>query len=338
MSAMPQPLLNSAGPAFPGGAGGGMAGVRFAGPGAMEGREADHGGGAGVAGGLRALEGARGVGAGAAAELPAPPSGERWINVATAAERKRVTERAIRLCCPRWNAEGEKAVQVMRETGGNRQWFIRTDADPALRDIPLTADIPVNTHRLTDAQREDVGLKSAILAEWEAGLRAAVAAQVPNAQRLTKEDSTRLFLAKLKADRGIELSASTLRQWYRRSRGADGNGGLIDGRRKNTFKANWEDPFLAAVRKLYMTRSGLSVRYCCKLAEPEAREKGWKIWRVRKVNKFIASIPLAERIHAARGRRRTRTSARVTLIATGPPSAPMSIGEAIITSWICGCG
>jgi hypothetical protein len=82
---------------------------------------------------------------------------------------------------------------------------------------------------------------------------------VPNDQRLTKEDATRLYLAKLKAERGITLSARTLRGWHRRYR-KDGAEGLIDGRRNNGGESDADDPFLAEVKTLYMGRGALSAR------------------------------------------------------------------------------
>lgn len=259
---------------------------RFTGPGVQFDPEAGAGGEASQAGRL-------------CASLPPLPRGVEWLTVAQAAERKCVKERAIQVKCLAWAAEG-KAVPVAREEGGMPRWMIRSDADPALAVIPLAADIPVDIRRLSDSQAEQLGEKAAILAEWDAACRAANRACVPNAQRLTREDVTRLFIERIKRERGIVLSERTLREWYRRSRGKGGGNGLIDGRWRRDRKTHDDDPFMQCCKKLYLSKEGLSVRYCRKLAMLEAQREGWTVWGYRKVAKFIESIPLTERM-AARG-------------------------------------
>jgi len=224
-----------------------------------------------------------------------------WMDAATAAERLKLTEQAIRRrCAKEWEPAG-LARQARPDQGGKARWLICPHAHPALRANPLPGDIPVSTRTLTEAQREELGRRIAILHEWQAACEAANKAHVPNAQRLTKEDATRLFLAKLKTERGMELTARTLRSWYRRSRGAQGAAGLLDGRWEPAGKAPVDDPFLMQVRTLYMTRAGLSIRYCHKLAKQKARETNWRVWGYRKTAQIIEGIPLAERIHAREG-------------------------------------
>jgi putative transposase len=280
---------------------------RFAGPGTKDDREADEGGGASVAGRLCEPEKSlattprRDDGGGECVSLLPPlPAHVRWLAGAEGAKRLRITGRAARMKYEAWAmASSPLAVRLARP--GGVQWYIRSDAHPALRDIPLPADIPVELGNLTEMQRRDLGQRRAILAEWQEAKREAVRACVPNGERLTGEDATRLFLAKLKAERGIELSARTLRAWYRRSRGAKGAGGLIDGRWLKASKTPDDDPFLAEVRAMYMGPGGLSSRYCAKLTRTKAREKGWRIWSDRKVTKYLAAIPLAERVFARKG-------------------------------------
>ena len=234
-------------------------GSPFAGPEARDGQGIDQGGDTGKAGGLREPEGENC--AAPVDRLPELPAGVRWLNVATAAERKRVDARTIRRWAPRWRDQG-KAIQVRRADGGEAPWYIRTDADPKLADVRFPDAMPVNTRGLPDHAREELGRRVAIMGEWEAACGAAVRACVPNAQRLTKEDATRLYVARLKSERGIELSPQTLRRWHRQYR-QGGAAALIDGRHERRMgggKGRGDDPFLNEVKALYLTRSDFSAR------------------------------------------------------------------------------
>ncbi|MEI8194733.1 MAG: transposase domain-containing protein [Phycisphaerae bacterium] len=275
-------------------------------PEAVQGGESDQDGRSG------ALDGLKSDGAAAAfsspmlspmilSQLPPLPPGVRWLSAGEAGERWDLKERAARDRCAAVHGPQGTAVQVKVKGGGPPRWFIRNDADPALRDIQLPGDIPVSLAGMTEAQRREWGDRLAIVAAWQAAIQAANRACVPNSERLNQEEATALFLAKLKAERGLELSVRTLKRWYRQSRSQRGAGGLIDGRWGKAAKSGDDDPFLAEVRALYMTRGGLSARYCCKLARQKAREQGWTVWSDRKVTKYLAKIPLAQRIYAREG-------------------------------------
>jgi putative transposase len=226
--------------------------------------------------------------------LPALPPGVRWIATAEAASRKKITERAIRLLCERLESEG-MAILSRSTDGGKPRWFIRTDADPALREIPLPADIPMDLRGLSDAQREKLHRKLAIVKGWIEACR------VSSRGRLTKAEATALYIARVKADSGMELCYATLHRWQLQTRSAVGAAALIDRRVVGEGKAAANDPFLAEVQRLYLHPNRRKVKFCYRLAMQKATEQGWTVWSYRKVAQYIGDIPEAVKIQAREG-------------------------------------
>ena len=230
-----------------------------------------------------------------AGDAPPLPRGVMWIDVELAAARLNLKERAIRdRCKDQWWPAGRAKLERPAD-GGKARWLIRTDADPALANIPLPAYLPVEVSSLTGAQRAAMQDRAALLREWEEAKRAAV-----REGRLTQKEATELFLSTLKAERGIEISSRTLQRWYRCYR-KDGANGLKDGRWDQETKVPIDDPFLSEVRRLYMRRDGGKVRYCCKLARQKAAENGWTVCSYKTALRHINAIPLAQKILAREG-------------------------------------
>lgn len=75
----------------------------------------------------------------------------------------------------------------------------------------------------------------------------------------------------------------------------------MDGRWDRKCKTPADDPFLAEVRRLYCSRERLSLAYCWRLACQKASEQGWPVIARRTVAKWIAKIPLAERVFTRDG-------------------------------------
>jgi hypothetical protein len=116
--------------------------------------------------------------AGAESGRPALPRGVREIDAQLAAHRMRCSVRWVTARCPQLEREG-LARRVAVPGGGKPRWLIRTDAHPALRDIPLAGDIPVDERGLRPEQSRKLGERLAILAEWEEACKAAMRADVP---------------------------------------------------------------------------------------------------------------------------------------------------------------
>jgi hypothetical protein len=186
------------------------------------------------------------------------------------------------------------------EGGGKPQWFIRSDRVKSVEVVEIAATPAVDIGKLGNMATEKLGEKVSIYEEWRAEIKAAMHFHGPNAQRLTKEQVTQRFVTRYR-ERGIKISVRTLRRMEKKVQTGKSTAALIDGRsiRQGTVQGN--NPFLAFVRTRYLTREGLSVRYCHVLAKQKAQENGWRVWSLRKTQKYVESIPLAERVFARKG-------------------------------------
>jgi hypothetical protein len=169
----------------------------------------------------------------------------------------------------------------MKAGRGKPAWHVHSDADPLFSAVKFP-EWTSGLTQLTGRQRQVVLERKRILMEWRAArVRASSIA-----------DGTRLFLTRLKAQRGVKISAETLYGWERKYR-ASGEAGLIDGRSARSNQTEEDDPFLAEVRRLWLSKRKPKLTACVEIAGIEARKQGWAQASYARCQRDIARLPRA---------------------------------------------
>ncbi|HUO07071.1 MAG TPA: Mu transposase C-terminal domain-containing protein [Phycisphaerae bacterium] len=211
---------------------------------------------------------------------PPAPRGVVWIDVKTAAERMNASERwVLSLCSSKWACRSLARLETP-PGGGKPRWVVREDADPALARIKFPEQLPADIRSLTESQRKEYARRVEIYHAWEAACSDAIRSGG------TIERATAAFIGRVQAESGVAIDDKTLYAWRKRYR-SQGNTGLMDGRWKRKDKHDLEDPMLTLAARLWRNPNRPSVQLCYDMAKDEAIEKGWHVWSLGTVDRYI---------------------------------------------------
>lgn len=171
--------------------------------------------------------------------------------------------------------------------GGKACWYVREDADPALSPVKFPEQLLFDPTTLAAEHRKQLMQRKAILDGWlracSIGFRAGKG----------KAQITRDYLLYCEAEHGTAPGERTLYRWNKDYR-ARGLAGLVDERWLGGEAEPVEnDPFIEALKRLYLDQRRRSKRVCYEAAELLAEEKGWKLPSYRTACRVLDELPRA---------------------------------------------
>lgn len=237
--------------------------------------------------------------------LPAPakpdlPAGLAWIDLDEAARRlSRNVGHTARRCRDEWAAAGLAQIRTP-ESGGKARWYVHESADPLLSRCagPEALSKTLDRTQLTDAQRRQLDARIQIVRDWESALASG------QTLGFSRDQSTAQYLQLLDL-RGTKLSRATLHNWRTAWR-RDGYAGLLDARSIRDPQSaipNDQDPFFAAVKRLFLDPRRRSLVLCHELATQlaiEDKSGGWPMHTYKACQRMVAKLP-AQLIALRRG-------------------------------------
>ncbi len=183
------------------------------------------------------------------------PDNVVWIECADAAAMLGLSDRQIRRECVQvWMAKGLSRMD--KGSAGILTYFVRSDADPALRPQPKAFD----RNALSNKQREILDYRLRIVREWKQIQAAGGRGELTSARK-------QFCLAN-------NISSGTLHNWVTGSDG--GEEALLDGRSSPRNSVVQYREYRAEVERQYLHEGEPKASSCHRIARAMARRNGWE--------------------------------------------------------------
>lgn len=144
--------------------------------------------------------------------------------------------------------------------------------------------IGADLRHISKAKREEAIKSRRILKEWEQAVAAGFTLGFDKAR------TTHSFCERMLIERGLRLSKTTLYRWAKDYR-ARGLVGLIDSRGIKEDEPAPEDPFIADVKRLFLSLSKPKLSRCHDMAVDKAQLMGWEVRSYKACQRAIAAMP-----------------------------------------------
>lgn len=227
-----------------------------------------------------------------ATAAPAPASDAAgWISLDEAAQR---TGKSVghlrRLCGEQWLAQNK--ARLVR-SGQRQVWQVRgvaclemAQGSPAAASGLPTGQTVDDLRALPAEARQKALERKQILDQWEEAVTAG------GKLGFSRDQTTAQFLQRLHVTANLELSRATLYNWAK-AFARQGLIGLVDGRTRSEAAPTQDDPFLAEIRRLWLTPREMKLSVCYEIALVMAEERGWSTCSYRTAARHVQSLDRA---------------------------------------------